>query len=93
VTHTSASAPSTPPSNGATTFLDDAGRELFARLSVFAGSFPLDAAEDVCDADLDCLASLVDYSLIKPVGDDRFLMLETIREYAREKLVESGRGG
>jgi predicted ATPase/class 3 adenylate cyclase len=73
--------------------LDEAGRELFARLSGFAGSFSLDAAERVCDADLDCLASLVDSSLVKPVGDDRFLMLETIREYAREKLEESGRIG
>ena len=42
----------------------------------------LDAAEDICDADLDGLAALVDYSLLKTVGDDRFLMLETIREYA-----------
>ena len=69
--------------------LDDAGRELFARLSVFVGSFSIDAAEAVCDADLDCLASLVDYSLVKPVSDARFLMLETIREYAQEKLVAS----
>jgi predicted ATPase/class 3 adenylate cyclase len=71
--------------------LDEAERDHFARLSIFAGSFSLDAAEDVCDTDLDCLASLVDYSLVKPVGDDRLLMLETIREYARQQLVESGR--
>jgi predicted ATPase/class 3 adenylate cyclase len=71
--------------------LDEPDRELFARLSVFAGNFPLDAAEEVCDADLDGLASLVDYSLVKPVGDDRFLMLETIGEYASERLAESGR--
>ena len=54
------------------------------------GSFPLAAAEEVCDAELDVLAALVDLSLLKPVGDDRFLMLETIREYAGEKLEESG---
>ena len=48
------------------------------------------AAEEVCDADLDGLAALVDSSLLKPIGDDRFLMLETIREYAVEKLVELG---
>jgi predicted ATPase/class 3 adenylate cyclase len=71
--------------------LDDAGKERFSQLSVFAGSFPLQAAEEVCDAELDVLASLVDYSLVKPVGEDRFLMLETIREYAREQLDASGR--
>jgi len=70
--------------------LDDSARELFARLSVFAASFALDAAEQVCEAGLEGLASLVDYSLVKPVGDDRFLMLETMREYARERLEESG---
>jgi tetratricopeptide (TPR) repeat protein len=41
----------------------------------------------VCGAELDNLATLVDYSLIKPVGDDRFFMLETIGSYAREKLT------
>jgi non-specific serine/threonine protein kinase len=44
----------------------------------------------VCDADLDGLAALVDASLFKPMGDDRLLMLETIREYAGEKLDASG---
>ena len=43
-----------------------------------------------CEADLDGLATLVDYSLLKPIGDDRFLMLETIREYALERLDELG---
>jgi predicted ATPase/class 3 adenylate cyclase len=71
--------------------LDGAGRELFECLSVFAGSFPLTAAEEVCGADLDGLAVLVDSSLLKPIGDDRFLMLETIREYALEKLAGSTR--
>ncbi len=70
--------------------LDASGKEVFARLSVFAGSFPLAAAEDVCDADLDGLAALVDASLLKPIGEDRFLMLETIREYAFERLEEAG---
>ncbi len=69
--------------------LDTAGRQLFAALSVFAGSFPLAASEDVCGADLDGLAALVDSSLLKPIGDDRFLMLETIREYALERLAPS----
>ena len=69
--------------------LDEAAKELFAGLSVFAGSFPLSAAEDICSADLDVLAVLVDSSLLKPVGADRFLMLETIREYAAERLAAS----
>ncbi len=69
--------------------LDDPSRDLFARLSVFAGSFPLAAAEEVCGADLDGLAALVDSSLLKPIGDDRFLLLETIREYSLERLAGS----
>ena len=49
-------------------------------------------ARCIDDADLDGLAALVDYSLLKTVGDDRFLMLETIREYALERLVDAGGG-
>ncbi len=70
--------------------LDDHSKRLLARLSVFAGSFPITLAETVCDADIDTLAALVDSSLLKAVGGDRFLLLETIREYARDRLVESG---
>jgi predicted ATPase/class 3 adenylate cyclase len=69
--------------------LDTELQELFARLSVFAGTFPVEAAEEVCGADLNGLAALVDYSLLKPVGDERFLMLETIREFAAERLEAS----
>src|SRR5215218_7221507 len=58
---------------------------LFRRLAVFAGGCMLEAAERVCDADLDTLASLVDKSLVRQT-DDRFWMLETIREYASEQL-------
>jgi predicted ATPase/class 3 adenylate cyclase len=68
--------------------LDPRARELFARLSVFSGTFPLDAAEEVCGAELDDVGTLVDYSLVKPIGDDRFFILETIRQYALEKLRE-----
>jgi predicted ATPase/class 3 adenylate cyclase len=68
--------------------LDDAGRQLFSRLSVFAGSFSLEAAEEVCGTDLDGLVALADSSLVKPIGDDRLLMLDTIAEYARERLGE-----
>jgi tetratricopeptide (TPR) repeat protein len=58
-------------------------------LAVFAGSFTIGAAEEVCEADLEALAALIDFSLLKPVGDDRFLTLETIREYTLELLDES----
>ena len=69
--------------------LDPPAQALFARLAVFAGTFPLGAAEEVAGANLDGLEALVDSSLVKPIGDDRFLMLETIREYAAEKLAGS----
>jgi predicted ATPase/class 3 adenylate cyclase len=69
--------------------LDASFRALFAKLSVFAGSFPLAAAEEVCGANLDQLGALVDCSLVTPIGDDRLLMLDTIREYAVEQLVGS----
>jgi predicted ATPase len=68
--------------------LNDDERRLFARLAVFAGGWTLDAAERVADADLDTLHSLVDKSLVR-AGDGRFGMLETIREYAQERLGES----
>ena len=68
-------------------------QQLFARLAVFAGGSTLDAAEAVCDADLDVLQSLVEKSLLRHAGD-RFWMLETIREFAAERLpdqLEAGR--
>ena len=80
--------------------LDAGEQDLFRQLSVFAGGCTLEAAEAVCigggrDRDLlDGLASLVDKSLLRQDegegGEPRFRMLETIREYARERLAESG---
>ena len=64
-------------------------QRLFARLAVFRSGCTLDAAEAVVDADLDTLQSLVDKSLVR-VRDDRFWMLETIREFAVERLEASG---
>jgi predicted ATPase len=69
--------------------LDEAEQRLFRRLGIFAGGCALAAAEEVCDAHLDALQSLVDKSLLR-FGEERYLMLETIREYARGRLVESG---
>ena len=70
--------------------LDAAAQAAFRHLSVFRGSFTLDAADAVAGADLDQIAALLDQSLLKPLGDVRFFMLETLREYARERLDEAG---
>jgi predicted ATPase len=64
-------------------------QRLFARLSVFAGGCTLGAAEEICGADLDTLQSLVEKSLVR-FTNERHWMLETIREYAGERLAESG---
>ena len=74
-------------------------RALFARLAVFAGGCTLEAAEAVCSASgglpldlLDGIDSLIQKSLLRqeegPGGDPRFTMLETIREFAQERLQE-----
>ena len=69
--------------------LDEGEQRLFARLAFFVGGFTLAAAEQVSDADLDVLTSLVEKSLVRH-HEDRFRMLETIREFALERLEESG---
>ena len=61
---------------------------LFTRLAVFAGTFSLDAAEQVADATVETLTAIGEASLVKPLVGTRFLMLETIREFALERLVE-----
>jgi predicted ATPase len=81
--------------------LEEGEKVLFARLSVFARGRTREAIEAICDAEddlhvdvLDGLSSLVDKSLLKQeegvVGEPRFVMLETIHEFAREKLQGSG---
>ena len=74
-------------------------RILFRRLSVFAGGFSLEAAEDVAGGAarasvLDLVGSLVDQSLLQRAGGadggSRYLMLETVREFARDRLEASG---
>ncbi len=63
-------------------------REAFTRLAVFAGGATVTAAESVTGASLDTLDSLLAKQLLVRRGD-RLLMLETVREYAREQLAES----
>lgn len=74
--------------------LSDDEQRTFARLSVFAGPFTIEAAEYVCEASLDDLAGLLDHSLLRSLEGDRstgrLRMLETIRAYAREQLLASG---
>jgi predicted ATPase/class 3 adenylate cyclase len=72
------------------TLLEARLQEVFTRLAVFAGSFSLEAAEQVAEAELDAISALVDWSLVKPIGEGRFLLLETIREYAGELFGDSG---
>ena len=67
---------------------------LFRRLGVFVGGWTLDAAGAVCTENLnltilDGLALLLDKNLVKRDGEPRFMMLETIREYALERLTSS----
>jgi predicted ATPase/class 3 adenylate cyclase len=65
--------------------LTDEEKSLFARLAVFGGGCTFDAAEEVVGASLDNLQSLVDKSLLRH-SQERFWMLETIVEYAGERL-------
>ena len=81
--------------------LSEVERKVLQRLSVFAGGATLEAVEAVCAGKevesaevLDVLSRLVEQSLVVVVrpdgGEMRFRLLETIRQYAREKLAESG---
>jgi predicted ATPase/class 3 adenylate cyclase len=82
--------------------LSENERLLLRRLSVFAGGWTLEAAEEVCAGDgietyevLDLLTQLVNKSLVilaehSQSEETRYRMLETIRQYAREKLMEAG---
>lgn len=77
--------------------LDEETQTLFARLSVFRGGWTFEEAEAVCSTDgidvLSGLEALVDHSLVRQIeraGEPRFLMLETIREFAQEQCEASG---
>jgi predicted ATPase len=69
--------------------LDESESALFSRLAAFDGSFSLEAAQAVAGADLDTLQSLVERNMLRHAGE-RFWMLETIREFALQALLESG---
>jgi predicted ATPase/DNA-binding SARP family transcriptional activator len=60
----------------------------FIALAVFAGGYTLEAAERVCEVDLDVIGALIDKSLVRRDGE-RYYMLETIHEFASERLAES----
>jgi predicted ATPase/DNA-binding SARP family transcriptional activator len=74
--------------------LNQREQTLLAQLSVFAGGFRLETVEEVCDGPvLDLLSGLVDKSLVVAAsrrGGFRYALLETIREYAAERLAASG---
>jgi predicted ATPase len=79
--------------------LTEEEKTLFGRLSVFSGGRTLEAIEEICDlgGDTDALEgveSLLEKSLLRREegvgGESRFVMLETVHEYAREKLEQSG---
>ena len=63
-------------------------RLAFARLGVFSGGCTLEAAERVCDVTLESLATLVDNNLLRR-RDGRFTMLETVRRFAAERLMNA----
>src|SRR5690348_7108757 len=75
--------------------LDEEERDVLSRLSVFAGGCDLAAAEAVCGpVAFDALGSLVDKSLVVAApgadGEMRYRLLETVAEYAAERLAERG---
>jgi tetratricopeptide (TPR) repeat protein len=76
--------------------LDEEERRDLIRLAVFAGGCTLEAAEAVCGTTVDRLASLVDHNLLRRTATadgSRYEMLETIREFALERLDELPDGG
>ena len=77
--------------------LTETQRRVFERLSVFASGWTLDAAEAICTGDdvapdrvVVAVVQLVRKSLVVNMGDGRYQMLETLREYARERLRDRG---
>ena len=74
--------------------LEEHERRALARMAVFPGGCTLEAAETVCEADLDVLSTLIDHNLAHRAdagGEPRFTLLETVREYALELLGSARR--
>ena len=75
--------------------LDEDARRAFRQLSLFVGSFSLEAAEAI-GVMLDAVSALQDWSLVRradvAANEPRFLMLETLREFAHEQLGQHGEG-
>jgi predicted ATPase/DNA-binding transcriptional LysR family regulator len=69
--------------------LEASQRELLARLAVFRGGWSSEAAEHVCGADSGDAQALLDACLVR-ADDNRFVLLETVREFAQDRLAESG---
>jgi predicted ATPase len=69
--------------------LDESQQALLARLAVFRGGWSGNADEKVCGADDGDVLALTDANLIR-ADDERFSMLETVREFAHDRLVENG---
>ncbi len=69
--------------------LSQTERRLFTNLAVFSGGFELEAAEQICDADLDILQALIEKSLVRPSENGRYSLLETTREFALEQFAAS----
>jgi predicted ATPase/DNA-binding SARP family transcriptional activator len=73
--------------------LDSHEQRDLARLTVFAGGCTLDAAESVCGTTLERISALIDHNLLRWIdggSGSRYSMLETIREFAHERLEASG---
>ena len=69
--------------------LSEPEQRLFTRLAVFVGSFELEAAEQICGADLDAMRSLIDKSLVRHADNGRLFLLHTTREYGLEQFDSS----
>ncbi len=69
--------------------LSEPEQRLFTNLAVFSGSFELEAAEQISDADLNILQSLIEKSLVRQAENERHFLLKTTREYALEQFAAS----